>query len=79
MQGRGFRLISFNIGPKGIRASYTQLDELMATEPSVVHLQDVKVPHRKVAKVCAALIMRFPHYLPIFNVSANPNGPSLCT
>ena len=51
----------------------------MSSHPSVVHLQDVKVPRRKVAKVKAALIQRFPAYLPIFNVSVLKNGPSLCT
>ena len=51
----------------------------MRTDPSVLHLQDIKVPRNKVARVRRNLLAKYPLFTPFFNVSANANGPGLCT
>ena len=51
VKGNGFRLTSIQFGPRGLRAGYAQLEEVISHDPSALHLQDVKVPRNKVAKV----------------------------
>ena len=79
VKGNGFRLASTQFGPRGLRAGYAQLEEVILTDPSALHLQDIKVPRNKVAKVRRYLQSTYPLYTAYFNVSEKLNGPSLCT
>ena len=43
MQGRGCTVVTFNVGPRGIRRAIQQIVTLLARRPGVLHLQDLRV------------------------------------
>jgi len=54
--------VSWNVGPHGYKGSKEEIHKIFEQEPSVICLQDVRIPKRRKNSVKRKLQRVFPHY-----------------
>jgi len=68
IEGQGCTVVTFNVGPRGIRRASEEIARILRSRPGVLHLQDIRIPRNKVGRLRKSLAFTMPEYVLFTNI-----------